>query len=74
MAAYQLILAASAERILGRLPEAAVSAIVDFMTGPLLEEPVRAGKPLMFELEKYRGARRGPYRIAYRVDEEARTV
>ena len=68
------MLAASAARMLGRLPEAAVSAMVEFMTGPLLEDPMRLGKPLMFELEGYRSARRGPYRVVYRVDDEARAV
>lgn len=74
MAAYRLMLASSAERMLTRLPEAAAAAMVEFITGPLLEDPARLGKPLMFELEGYLSARRGPYRVVYRIDEAERTV
>jgi len=71
---WSLRLAASAQRSLEDLPEKVVSAVVEFMLGPLLEEPLRAGKALTRELTGYRAARRGPYRIVYRLDEEARTV
>jgi len=74
MAAYTLMVASSAERMLRRLPEAAASAMVEFMTGPLTENPTRVGKPLMFDLEGYLSARRGPYRVIYRIDEAERTV
>jgi len=74
MAAYRLMLASSAERMLARLPEAAAAAIVEFITGPLLEDPGRVGTPLMFELQGYRSARRGPYRVVHRIDEAERTV
>lgn len=70
MAAFELQVAASAERALARLPEAAATAIVEFMTGPLLENPARVGKPLMLELEGYLSARRGAYRIVYRIEED----
>lgn len=62
-------MAASAERALARLPETAAAAIVEFLTGPLLENPQRCGKPLKLELEGYLSARRGPYRIIYRIEE-----
>jgi mRNA interferase RelE/StbE len=74
MPAYKLLVAASAERMLRRLPETAASAMVEFMTGPLVENPMRVGKPLMFDLEGYLSARRGPYRVIYRVDEAERSV
>jgi mRNA interferase RelE/StbE len=32
------------------------------------------GKPLVRELAGYRSARRGTYRVIYRIDEPARTV
>lgn len=72
--AWRLLVAPAAERTLARLPERAAAAIVEFMVGPLLEEPRRAGKPLRRELEGYWSARRGPYRVVYRVDDEATTV
>jgi mRNA interferase RelE/StbE len=74
MPAYKLLVAASAERMLRRLPETAASAMVEFMTGPLVDNPMRVGKPLMFDLEGYRSARRGPYRVFYRVDDAERSV
>jgi mRNA-degrading endonuclease RelE of RelBE toxin-antitoxin system len=67
---YGLRLAASAERTLARLPEFAAAAIVEFLTGPLAENPHRVGEPLSLELEGYLSARRGAYRIIYRVEAE----
>ena len=72
--AWELLVAPAAERTLARLPEGVAAAIVEFMVGPLLEEPRRVGKPLQRELEGYWSARRGAYRVVYRVDDEARTV
>jgi mRNA-degrading endonuclease RelE of RelBE toxin-antitoxin system len=63
-------LSASAARALVRLPEAAATAIVEFMFGALLENPHRVGKPLGLELAGYLGARRGAYRLIYRVEGE----
>jgi mRNA-degrading endonuclease RelE of RelBE toxin-antitoxin system len=44
------------------------------MTGLLLDNPHRVGKPLTRELAGYHSARRGAYRVIYRIDETARTV
>jgi hypothetical protein len=44
------------------------------MVGPLVDDPDRAGKPLLRELSGYLAARRGVYRIIYRANEEAGTV
>lgn len=74
MSAYDLKVAASVDRTLARLPEFAAAAIVEFMTGPLLENPHRIGKPLMLELAGYCSARRGAYRVVYRIDEADHTV
>ena len=70
MPAYELRLAASAERSLARLPEFAAAAIVEFLTGALVENPQRVGKPLGMELAGYHSARRGAYRIVYRIEDE----
>jgi mRNA-degrading endonuclease RelE of RelBE toxin-antitoxin system len=50
------------------------AVIVEFVVGPLAEDPTRVGKPLQPELAGYRSARRGSYRIVYAVDEEVRQV
>jgi len=69
-----LQVATSAARLLSRLPEGVAAAIVEFMIGPLCAEPVRVGKPLQRELAGYGSARRGAYRIVYRLDEDAHEV
>jgi len=74
MTRWRLVVAASAERGLNRLPPKIASAIVEFMVGPLVDNPHRVGKPLLRELSGYLAARRGVYRIIYRVNERAGTV
>ena len=65
----QLLVAASAERSLARLPDSVAAAIVEFMIGALAEAPQRVGKPLQRELAGYWSARRGAYRVIYRIEE-----
>ena len=67
MTQWSLQVAASAERTLSRLTEGVAAAIVEFLVGPLLESPERVGKPLQRELAGYHSARRGAYRIVYRI-------
>lgn len=74
MSSYELRLGPSPRRSLSRLPIAAASAVVEFMTGRLLEEPYRLGGALGRELTGYRAARVRDYRILYRVLEEERVV
>nr|WP_204263535.1 type II toxin-antitoxin system RelE/ParE family toxin [Geodermatophilus normandii] len=57
-----------------RLPEAVAAAVVDFVTRTLVMNPRRAGKPLRSELAGIWSARRGTYRVLYRVLEEPREV
>lgn len=66
---YELVVARSAERALGRLPEAVAAAVVEFMLGPLVQAPRRVGHPLHRELEGLWSARRGPYRVVYEIDD-----
>lgn len=74
MTGWRLEVAASAERTLSRLPESIAAAVVEFMVGPLLEAPTAVGKPLQRDLAGYWSARRGAYRLVYRLDEEAAAV
>jgi mRNA interferase RelE/StbE len=57
-----------------RLPESVAAAAYEFITGPLLAQPNRVGKRLLPPLDDRFSARRGTYRIIYRVDEATRTV
>ena len=70
MADFELRVAPSAARSLERLPEAVAAAVVEFLTGPLLDEPRRVGKPLVRRLAGYWSARRGAYRVVYTSDEK----
>ena len=64
----------SARRDLNRLPEAVAAAVLEFIYGALAENPHRVGKPLLGELSRLHGARRGQYRVIYRIDDEVVTV
>ena len=74
MADFQLRVAPSAARSLERLPESVATAVIEFLTGPLLDEPKRVGKPLVHQLAGYWSARRGAYRVVYAIDEERHLV
>jgi mRNA interferase RelE/StbE len=56
------------------LPVAAAFAVYEFLNGPLRQEPWRVSKPLHDELDGFRGARRGEYRVVLSIDEERRIV
>lgn len=72
---YRLTVAGPAARMIQRqLPEAVAAAVVEFVTGPLLENPQRVGKWLRGEHEGRYAARRGAYRVVYRIDHGARRV
>ena len=71
---WELILAPSAERTLGRLPEKVATAVVEFVLGPLRDDPFRVGHRLRGEFADLWAARRGPYRVVYEIDEPAGEV
>lgn len=74
-ARYELVVTAPAARAIREtLPEAVAFAVIDFITGALLDNPKRVGAPLRGELEGVWSARRGTYRVLYRVDDESREV
>jgi mRNA-degrading endonuclease RelE of RelBE toxin-antitoxin system len=57
-----------------RLPEAVAAAVLEFCDAALAVNPHRVGKPLFGALAGCHGARRGTYRIVYRIAEDTRTV
>jgi mRNA interferase RelE/StbE len=71
---WALRVAASEERQLARLPERVAAAVVEFMVGPLCDDPRRVGHLLQRELAGLWSARRGAYRVVYEIDDEATTV
>ncbi len=56
------------------LPEAVAAAAYEFIAGPLLDNPYRVGKQLRPPLDDRHSARRGTYRVIYRIDDHSRTV
>jgi mRNA interferase RelE/StbE len=67
---YQVVFTPSALRALPRLPQKVAAAVVSFIYGDLAETPRRVGKPMREPFEKQFSARRGDYRIRYRVMED----
>ena len=72
---FRVVVARSAAgRLAEHLPEAAAAACIEFVFGPLADDPRRVGAPLRKPFEGQWRARRGEYRVRYRIDEESRTV
>ena len=72
---YELVLTPPAIRaIQSELPEAVAAAVIEFMTGPLVENPRRVGKMLRRELEGIWSARRGTYRVLNRINDHVNEV
>ncbi|MGB2919204.1 MAG: type II toxin-antitoxin system RelE/ParE family toxin [Mycobacterium sp.] len=73
-AAFEVRFTAAARRSLNTIPPRVLSAVVEFTFGDLAREPRRVGKPLRDDLAGLFSARRGPYRVLYRIDDAARIV
>jgi len=50
-----------------QLPLGVASAIWEFISGPLADNPRRLGKPLSGSLAGHHSARRGSYRVVYTI-------
>jgi len=72
--AYEVRFTASAKRDLRRIPPRILPAVIEFAYGELAREPRRVGKALARELTGTFSARRGSYRLLYRIDDEAERV
>jgi mRNA interferase RelE/StbE len=73
---YELGMTRPARRAISELlPGDAAAAAVEFITGPLLAEPYRVGKPLRGTLSGFHSARLGTqWRVLYRIDEAKHAV
>jgi mRNA interferase RelE/StbE len=71
---YAIAWTSPAKRALKTLPEKAATAAIEFIYGSLSQNPHRVGKRLRFDLEGLHSARRGDYRIIYRINTEQRTI
>jgi mRNA-degrading endonuclease RelE of RelBE toxin-antitoxin system len=73
-AQYRAVLTAAALRTLQVIPPRVGEPLVAFIFGSLAEAPRRRGKPLQRELAGRWAARRGDFRIIYRLDDDTNTM
>lgn len=72
---YDIQVAAGAARAIHeKLPEGVAAAVVEFITGSLIAAPRQVGKPLRRELAGLYSARRGTFRVLYRIDDAEHLV
>ena len=72
---YTIVFSRQARRNLHEnLPLDVAAAAMETIDGPLTINPHRAVKPLDEPFDGYHSARRGTYRIIYRINEDKRTV
>jgi mRNA interferase RelE/StbE len=68
---YELRIAGpTARAIADKLPEAVATAVLQFITGPLIENPRRVETELRGPLFGTYAARRGSYQVLYTIDEQ----
>lgn len=71
---WTIVLTGPARRTLARIPEKVATAVVEFLYGSLAADPHRVGKELKLSLAGLHSARRGDYRVIYRIAEADRRV
>lgn len=72
-APWDVLVMPPARRQIDRLPISVAAAVIETLA-TIATNPQRLGKPLRFELEGCHSARRGPYRIIYRIDDATRSI
>ena len=72
---YEIVVVRPAATIIAeQLPEPVAAAVIELITGPMLDNPRRVGVALRDDLEGLWSARRGTYRVLYRIDDTRREV
>ncbi|MFC4126117.1 type II toxin-antitoxin system RelE family toxin [Nocardia rhizosphaerae] len=72
---YAVVLSAQARRnIREHLPSDVAFAALETIRGPIAANPRRVGKPLNEPFDGFYSARRGTYRIVYRINEDKHAV
>lgn len=72
---FRVVVTRTAARQLAEyLPEAVDAACVEFLFGPLADNPLRVGAPLRPPFAGQWRARRGEYRVRYRIDNAEHVV
>lgn len=71
---WQVGLSSRAIRDVDQLPPRVTPAVIEFIYGPLADNPRRLGKPLRDDFAGEWSARRGPYRVLYRLVENQELI
>ena len=64
----------AATAIAEQLPESVASAVIELIAGPLVDAPRRVGTPLHGDLDGLWAARRGTFRVVFRIDDEQHEI
>lgn len=72
--AYTIEVTSGAVRDMNSIPPRYLAAIIEFIYGPLADNPQRVGGELHNELAGSRSARRGSYRVLYTILDEQKSV
>ncbi|WP_343710524.1 type II toxin-antitoxin system RelE/ParE family toxin [Mycobacterium sp.] len=72
--AWSVQLSPGAIRALDELPPKVATAVVEFITGTLPTNPRQISKPLRYELSGWHVARRGDYRVTFRILDDDHVV
>lgn len=71
---WSVALSSAAVRSLDSVPPRVLPAVIEFLYGPLAQDPHRVGKPLRDDLAGLHSARRGSYRVLYEIDDGTQVV
>jgi mRNA interferase RelE/StbE len=72
---YELVISPTARlQLTEHLPESVAFAAHELIVGPLLDNPQRVGRRLRPPLDDRLSARRGTYRVIYRIDDAQHRV
>lgn len=71
---WHVDLSPPAQRDLNQVPARVGPSLLEFIYSGIAENPQRRGKALRGEMDGVWSARRGDYRMLYRIDEGSRTV
>lgn len=71
---WSVVVSSAAVRNLDSVPPRVVPAVIEFLYGPLAQDPHRVGKPLRDNLTGLHSARRGSYRVLYEIDDGAQVI
>ena len=67
---WEVAFSPGADRALQRLPHKVATAVAEFVLTTLPTDPYRLSKPLRYEFEGWRVARRGDYRVTFRIHDD----